>query len=42
MAWSHNDPGGLDTDDYVLFLKVYGGEVVKEYNKNLYNIRIMG
>ncbi len=32
MAWSHNDPGGLASDDYALFLKVYGGEVVKEYN----------
>jgi hypothetical protein len=32
MTWAHNDPGGLASDDYALFLKVYGGEVVKEYN----------
>jgi hypothetical protein len=33
MAWSNNDIGGLSSDDYTLFLKVYGGEVVKAYNK---------
>ena len=33
MAWENNDPGGIGSgDDYTLFLKVYGGEVVKAYN----------
>jgi len=33
MAWEYNDPGGIGSgDDYTLFLKVYGGEVVKAYN----------
>ena len=32
MAWEINNPGGLSGDDYTLFLKVYGGEVVKAYN----------
>ena len=33
MTWSNNDIGGLSSDDYTLFLKLYGGEVVKAYNK---------